>query len=117
MSCRLRRSAQITFSPLRQLNLGDALEISSSDRTNAVGPNLVLIGDPMIPPSTVDIAKKHTISLPGDGPRLNVIGDAKTIKLDGAATNGAFALIEQNNLLGNRVPSTSTGMRITLLCL
>lgn len=42
--------------------------------------------------------------LPGAGERLNVIGDQQTIKLDGSQTNGAFALIEQNNRCGAAVP-------------
>jgi quercetin dioxygenase-like cupin family protein len=33
-----------------------------------------------------------------------VIGDRQTIKLDGSHTNGAFALIEQNNQPGTTVP-------------
>jgi quercetin dioxygenase-like cupin family protein len=45
-----------------------------------------------------------TLVLPGAGERLSVIGDRQTIKLDGSHTNGAFALIEQNNQPGTTVP-------------
>jgi mannose-6-phosphate isomerase-like protein (cupin superfamily) len=58
----------------------------------------------MTPPNAVDKTKEAAISFHGDGERLNVIGDAQTIKLDGTTTNGAFTPIEQNNLPGTRVP-------------
>ena len=58
----------------------------------------------MIPPDAIDKMKTAAILLPGDGERLSVIGDAQTIKLDGAMTNGLFAMIEQNNDQGAGVP-------------
>lgn len=42
--------------------------------------------------------------LPGAGEKLSVIGDRQTIKLDGSHTNGAFALVEQNNEPGTSIP-------------
>ena len=45
-----------------------------------------------------------TLVLPGAGEQLSVIGDRQTIKLDGSHTNGAFALIEQNNEPGTSMP-------------
>jgi quercetin dioxygenase-like cupin family protein len=45
-----------------------------------------------------------TLVLPGAGEQLSVIGDRQTIKLDGSQTNGAFALIEQNNEPGTSIP-------------
>jgi quercetin dioxygenase-like cupin family protein len=45
-----------------------------------------------------------TLVLPGAGEQLSVIGDRQTIKLDGSHTNGAFALIEQNNEPGTSIP-------------
>jgi quercetin dioxygenase-like cupin family protein len=41
---------------------------------------------------------------PGDGQKLNVIGDRQTVKLDGSQTGGAFALIEQIYRPGAGVP-------------
>jgi quercetin dioxygenase-like cupin family protein len=58
----------------------------------------------MVPPDAIDKMKTAAILLPGDGERLSVIGDAQTIKLDGAMTNGLFAVIEQNNEQGAGVP-------------
>jgi quercetin dioxygenase-like cupin family protein len=45
-----------------------------------------------------------TLVLPGAGEQLSVIGDRQTIKLDGSHSNGAFALIEQNNEPGTSIP-------------
>ena len=45
-----------------------------------------------------------TLVPPGAGEQLSVIGDRQTIKLDGSHTNGAFALIEQNNEPGTSIP-------------
>jgi mannose-6-phosphate isomerase-like protein (cupin superfamily) len=58
----------------------------------------------MIPADAIDKMKTAAVLLPGDGERINVIGDSQTIKLDGAMTNGLFALIEQNNTAGAGVP-------------
>ncbi len=58
----------------------------------------------MIPQDSIDNTKTAAILLPGDGERIHVIGDSQTIKLDGAMTNGLFAMIEQNNEVGVRVP-------------
>jgi quercetin dioxygenase-like cupin family protein len=58
----------------------------------------------MIPQNAIDKTKTAAILLPGDGERINVIGDSQTIKLDGSMTNGLFAMIEQNNDAGVRVP-------------
>jgi mannose-6-phosphate isomerase-like protein (cupin superfamily) len=58
----------------------------------------------MIPPDAIDKMKTAAILLPGDGERLSVIGDTQTIKMDGAMTNGLFAMIEQNNHQGAGVP-------------
>lgn len=41
---------------------------------------------------------------PGDGERVNVIGDQQIIKLSGAQTGGAFAVIEQSYRPGAGVP-------------
>jgi quercetin dioxygenase-like cupin family protein len=41
---------------------------------------------------------------PGDGERVNVIGDHQIIKLNGAQTGGAFAMIEQTYRPGAGVP-------------
>ncbi len=41
---------------------------------------------------------------PGDGERVNVIGDQQIIKLSGAQTGGAFAIIEQTYRPGAGVP-------------
>jgi mannose-6-phosphate isomerase-like protein (cupin superfamily) len=58
----------------------------------------------MIQHDAMDKSKTAAVLLPGDGERLNVLGDSQTIKLDGALTNGLFALIEQNNNEGSSVP-------------
>jgi quercetin dioxygenase-like cupin family protein len=58
----------------------------------------------MIPADAIDKTKTAAILLPGDGERLNVIGDSQTIKLTGDMTNGLFAMIEQNNKAGAGVP-------------
>jgi mannose-6-phosphate isomerase-like protein (cupin superfamily) len=58
----------------------------------------------MVPAGAIDKMKTAAILLPGDGQRLNVIGDAQTIKVDGAMSNGLFAMIEQNNRAGAGVP-------------
>jgi quercetin dioxygenase-like cupin family protein len=52
----------------------------------------------------IDKTKTAVVLLPGDGERINVIGDSQTIKLDGRMTNGLFAMIEQNNKEGAGVP-------------
>ena len=41
---------------------------------------------------------------PGDGERVNVIGDQQTIKLSGKETGGAFAMLEQTYRPGAGVP-------------
>jgi len=41
---------------------------------------------------------------PGDGERVNVIGDQQTIKLSGAQTGGALAVIEETYRPGAGVP-------------
>ncbi|HET7873529.1 MAG TPA: cupin domain-containing protein [Terriglobales bacterium] len=41
---------------------------------------------------------------PGDGERVNVIGDEQTIKLNATQTGGAFAMIEQIYRPGGGVP-------------
>ncbi len=58
----------------------------------------------MIPANAIDKTKTAAILLPGDGERLNVIGDSQTIKLSGDMTNGLFAMLEQNNKAGTAVP-------------
>ena len=58
----------------------------------------------MNPQDAIDKSKTAAILLCGDGEHLNVIGDSQTIKLDGVMTNGLFAMIEQNNDEGARVP-------------
>jgi quercetin dioxygenase-like cupin family protein len=41
---------------------------------------------------------------PGQGPKINVIGDHQTVRLTGEDTDGKFALIESNNPPGVGVP-------------
>jgi quercetin dioxygenase-like cupin family protein len=41
---------------------------------------------------------------PGDGERVNVIGDQQTIKLSAVQTGGAFAVIEETYRPGSGVP-------------
>ena len=50
------------------------------------------------------LLSQATLVLPGAGEKLSVIGDRQTIKLDGSHTNGAFALVEQNNEPGTSIP-------------
>jgi mannose-6-phosphate isomerase-like protein (cupin superfamily) len=58
----------------------------------------------MNPADAIDKTKTAAVLLPGDGERINVIGNSQTIKLDGQMTNGLFAMIEQNNKEGAGVP-------------
>ncbi len=58
----------------------------------------------MNPADAIDKTKTAAVLLPGDGERINVIGDSQTIKLDGQMTNGLFAMIEQNSKEGAGVP-------------
>lgn len=58
----------------------------------------------MNPADAIDKTKTAAVLLPGDGERINVIGDSQTIKLDGHMTNGPFAMIEKNNKEGAGVP-------------
>ena len=41
---------------------------------------------------------------PGDGRRLNVMGDSQVVRLTGADTGGAFMLVEQANPPGAGIP-------------
>lgn len=41
---------------------------------------------------------------PGEGERLDVLGDRQTVKISGAETGGAFALIENVNPPGTGIP-------------
>jgi len=58
----------------------------------------------MIPADAIDVMKTAAVVLPGQGVKINELGNAQTIKLDGEMTNGLFALLEQNSQEGAGVP-------------
>lgn len=54
--------------------------------------------------AAVDVTKEAVIRGPGEGKRINVLGDQQTIKLSGQETGGLFAMMEQSNAPGVEVP-------------